>query len=350
MTTIKHVAKRAGVSVSTVSHALSGKRPVSDETRARIFQAIAELGYQPSVYAQSLVTGRSHAIGILFPLEKPGNGTLNNIQLEMIMEANAVAQANGYSLHLFTLAEDEADLKAICRTCDGLLVSMVRLHDDRVDYLLREHYPFVMLGRPAQADNVAWVDTDFEDMVMRQMAHLVELGHREIVFLDRPQRLFEAELGYSVRARQGYLRACTLFGLTPIVYTCEISVEDGRVTMHQIMDAHPSLTALAAFNDVAAVGAYYALPERGLKVPGDFSIITFTSQGFLQATTPLMTAMNNTGSIVSKTAAEMLLGRLRGDEVDSTQILIKSELLPGQTTALAPVRAHGAARRVKSTS
>jgi DNA-binding LacI/PurR family transcriptional regulator len=336
--TIKHVAERAGVSVSTVSHALSGKRPVSDETRARIFQAIAELGYQPSAYAQSLVTGRSHTIGILFPLEKPGSGpgTLNTIQLEMIMEANAVAQASGYSLHLFTLAEDEASLRPICRTCDGLLVSMVRLHDQRIDYLRREHYPFVMLGRPAEAADVAWVDTDFEDMVMQQLAFLVELGHREIVFLDRPQRLYEAELGYSVRARQGYLQACTVFGLTPIVHTCEVSVEDGRVRMHQLLDAHPSLTALAAFNDVAAVGAYYAMSEQGLRVPDDFSMITFTSPGFLQATTPFMTAMNNTGPIVSRTAAEMLLARLRGEEVGSTQILIKSEPIPGQTTAPAP--------------
>jgi DNA-binding LacI/PurR family transcriptional regulator len=312
--TIKDVAQLAGVSVSTVSHALSGKRPVSDETRARIFQAIAELGYQPSVTAQSLVTGRSRTVGILFPLEDTRNGpaSLNTIQLEMIMAANKVAQANGYSLQLFTQADDEASVRALCRVCDGLLVSMVRLHDERVDYLLHEQYPFVMLGRPAQADNVLWVDTDFEDMVFRQISHLVELGHREIVFLDRPERLFVEELGYTVRARQGYMQACAAFGLTPIVYACEVSVEDGRRAMHQIMDAHPTLTALAAFNDVAAVGAYYALPERGLRVPEDFSMITFTSPGFLQATMPFMTAMNNTGSVVSRTAAEMLLARLQG--------------------------------------
>ncbi len=338
MATIKDVAQLAGVSVSTVSHALSGKRPVSDETRARIFQAIAELGYQPSVTAQSLVTGRSRTVGILFPLEDTRNGpaSLNTIQLEMIMAANKVAQANGYSLQLFTQADDEASVRALCRVCDGLLVSMVRLHDERVDYLLHEQYPFVMLGRPAQADNVLWVDTDFEDMVFRQISHLVELGHREIVFLDRPERLFVEELGYTVRARQGYMQACAAFGLTPIVYACEVSVEDGRRAMHQIMDAHPTLTALAAFNDVAAVGAYYALPERGLRVPEDFSMITFTSPGFLQATMPFMTAMNNTGSVVSRTAAEMLLARLQGKPLESTHVLIKSELLPGQTTA--PVR------------
>jgi DNA-binding LacI/PurR family transcriptional regulator len=339
--TIKHVAQRAGVSVSTVSHALSGKRPVSDETRARIFQAIAELGYQPSVTAQSLVTGRSRTIGILFPLEdaKNGSASLNTIQLEMIMAANRVAQANGYSLQLFTQADDEASVRALCRVCDGLLVSMVRLRDERVDYLLHEQYPFVMLGRPAQADNVlCWVDTDFEDMVFRQISHLVELGHREIVFLDRPERLFVEELGYTVRARQGYMQSCAAFGLTPIVYACEVSVEDGRRTMHQIMDAHPALTALAAFNDVAAVGAYYALPERGLRVPEDFSMITFTSPGFLQATMPFMTAMNNTGSVVSETAADILLAQLMNRQVDSKQVLIRSKLIPGKTTGPVPTK------------
>ncbi len=339
MATIKHVAQRAGVSVSTVSHALSGKRPVRDETRARIFQAIAELGYQPSTHAQSLVTGRSRAIGILFPLEgsRIGASTLNTIQLEMIMEANAVAQANGYSLQLFTQAEDEAALRSLCRICDGLLVSMIRLHDTRVDYLLRENYPFVMLGRPAQAEHIAWVDTDFEDMVMNQIAHLVALNHRQIVFLDRPAWLFERELGYTVRARHGYQDACKVFGLTPIIYSCEVSVEDGHRVMHQILDEHPDVTALAAFNDVAVVGAYYALLERGLHIPQHVSIITFTSYGFLQATLPFMTAMNNTGFLVSRTAAEMLLALLQGEKPDSMQVLIKPELIAGNTTGPAPI-------------
>jgi len=340
LTTIKHVAKRAGVSVSTVSHALSGKRHVSDETRARVFQAIAELGYQPNTYAQAMVTGRTNILGMLLPLEGAENGEngaigFNTIQLEMIMEANAVAQAKGYALQLYTRAEDEAALRSLCHICDGLLVSAVRLQDSRIDYLLRENYPFVMLGRPAQLNNVTWVDTDFEDMVHKQIKHLVELNHRNIVFLDRPERLFQEQLGYSVRARQGYLHACAFFGLEPFIYTCEVSIEDGRRTMHQILDAHPHLTALAAFNDVAAVGAYYALPERGLKVPRDFSLITFTSRGFLQATMPTMTTMVNTGSVVSHTAAEMLVRLLHDEIVDRKEILVQSQLIPGGTTAVA---------------
>ncbi len=322
------------------SHALSGKRPVSDATRQRILEAIEELGYQPSIYAQSLVTGRTHTVGMLFPLENSGEDTasFNTIQLEMIMEANAVVQANGYALQLFTQAEDEPTLRALCRTCDGLLVSAVRLQDRRIDYLLREDYPFVMLGRPANTENVAWVDTDFEDMVLKQITHLVDLGHQQIVFLDRPERLFKEQLGYSVRARQGYLDACAALKLTPIIFTCEVSVEDGRRIVHDMLEAHPTLTALAAFNDVAAVGAYFALGERGLRVPEDFSIITFTSPGFRRATTPSMTAMNNTGSEVSKAAAELLLAQLQGREVEQTQILIQSELLPGRTTAPVPER------------
>lgn len=340
MTTIKHVAKRAGVSVSTVSHALSGKRHVSVETRARVFQAIADLGYQPNTYAQAMVTGRTNILGMLFPLEGAEDAEndaigFNTIQLEMIMEANAVAQAKGYALQLYTKAEDEASLRSLCHICDGLLVSAVRLQDSRIEYLLRENYPFVMLGRPAQSIDVTWVDTDFEDMVHKQIEHLVKLHHRNIVFLDRPERLFTEQLGYSVRARQGYLHACAFFGLTPIIHTCEVSVEDGRRTMHQILDMNPSLTALAAFNDVAAVGAYYALPERGYRVPKDFSIITFTSRGFLQATMPTMTTMVNTGSQVSRTAAEMLVRLLQDEIVDRKEILVQSQLIPGGTTAVA---------------
>ena len=343
MVTIKDVARAAGVSVSTVSHALSGNRPVRDETRIRIVKAIAELGYHPSSAAQSLVTGRSHTVGILFPPEggeRAGNSSdsLNTIQLEMIMEANAVVQSKGYALHLYTRADDEATLRSMYRLCDGMLLATVRLDDARVEYLMRENYPFVVIGRTGHAEGVPWVDTDFENMVFQQIAHLVEREHREIAFLDRPERLFREQLGYSVRARQGFIAACKHFDLTPIVYTCDVSVEDGRMMMHQILNEHPTLTALAAFNDVAAVGAYYALPERGLKVPEDFSIITFTSPGFLRATAPNMTAMNNIGPLVSHTAAQMLIALLRGESLEATQVLIKSELIPGETTALAPAR------------
>ena len=324
--------------MSTVSHALSGKRPVSDATRTKIFEAIAELGYQPSTHAQSLVTGRSRTIGILFPLESQEEETtsLNNTQFEMILQANSVAQANGYRLHVFTQAEDKRLLRNWCRMCDGLLVASVRLNDTRIDYLIEENYPFVTVGRPAQANRVAWVDTDFEDMVMKQISHLFELGHRHILFLDRPERLFLDQFGYIVRARQGYLKACATLHLKPIIHACEVSTEDGYRTLGTVLDAHPKLTALAAFNDVAAVGAYYSLLNRGLRIPEDFSIITFTSAGFLRSSVPGMTAMNNTGSSVSKTAADMLLAKLMGYVVNQTQILVKSELILGWTTG--PVR------------
>ncbi len=331
---IKDVAKRAGVSVSTVSHALSGKRPVSEETRTRIFQAVDELNYNPSVYAQSLVTGRTHHIGLLFPLETSGDGggNLNPIQLEMIVEANAVLQENGYGLQLYT-QDGGVNLRNICRLCDGVLLASVRLQDERIDFLKRANFPFVMVGRPVQDANVSWVDTDFEAMVYTQIDHLYGLGHRNIVFLDRPERLFQQHFGYSVRARQGYLSACAERGIEPIIATSEVSIEAGRLTMHAVLNTNPELTALIAFNDAAVIGAYYALPERGLKIPDDFSIITFTSPGFLQSTIPTMTAMNNTGPLVIRTAAQLLLARLNEERSTADHILIQSQLLLGTTTA-----------------
>ena len=339
MKTIKHVAERAGVSVSTVSHALSGKRPVSDKTRARILQAIDDLDYSPSLYAQSLVTGRTNHIGFLFPRELNGEGagSLNSIQLEMIVEANTVLQANGYGLQLYT-QDSNADIANICRQCDGLLLATVRLEDPRISYLMRNNFPFVMLGRPTQADDVYWVDTDFEAMVRTQIDYLYQHGHRNILFLDRPEELFKQQFGYSVRARHGYINICDELGLEPLIKTCDISIEEGRRTLHEVLDDNPGVTALIAFNESAAVGAYYALPERGLRVPDDFSLITFTSPSFLRSTVPKMTAMNNTGPLVSRMAAQLLLARLNEQAVNDMHILIQSEMLAGATTGSAPIR------------
>ena len=106
------------------------RTPVRDETRARIFQAIAELGYQPSTYAQSLVTGRSRAIGILFPLEgsRIGASTLNTIQLEMIMEANTVAQSNGWSRPVTPM------MKRVCKNVSAAGVNTLACRCRRIRF------------------------------------------------------------------------------------------------------------------------------------------------------------------------------------------------------------------------
>src|SRR4051812_16785391 len=106
MATIKDVAQRAGVAVSTISHALTGKRPVSAQTRQRIFEAIEELGYRPNHQAQALVSGYTQNVALLFPFEYEAENTqsprLNTIQLEMIWETNLAVQARGYNLQLHT--------------------------------------------------------------------------------------------------------------------------------------------------------------------------------------------------------------------------------------------------------
>lgn len=338
MPTIKDVAQRAGVSVGTISHALTGKRPVNEKTRQKIFEAIEELGYHPNVQAQALVTGITQNIAMLFPYESEGMepSGLNTTQLEMIWEANLAVQARGYNLQLITKLNDSNDLRAICKNCDGLLVSMVRLHDERVSVLLEENKPFVMIGRPEEDTTTAWVDTDFDDMVQRQIAHLVDLGHRAIAFMDNVS-LVAKDLSYTVRSRQAYLRACDLYNLEPYVVTSGSSIEDGRRVMGQTLRKYPNLTALAAFNDMAAIGAYYMLLTRGYSVPEDFSIMAFIAPSLLRATVPFMTAMLNTGSLVSKTASEILLAELLGEPVENTQVLIPSQMIQGTTTGPAPV-------------
>ncbi len=342
MATIKDVAKRAGVSVGTISHALTGKRPVNEDTRRRILDAIKEVGYFPNAQAQALVTGLTQNIGMLFPYEYDGDSNemgaagLNTTQLEMIWEANLAVQARGYNLQLHTKENDADELRAICRNCDGLLVSMVRLHDERVSVLLEERKPFVMIGRPEEDATNAWVDTDFDDMVLQQISHLVHLGHRAIAFLDN-ESLIAKDLSYTVRSRQAYLRACNTFNLEPIVMTSGTSIEDGRRVMGQFLRKYPNLTALAAFNDVAAIGAYYTLLARGYDIPQDFSIITFTSSSLLRASVPNMTAMVNTGFLVSKTASELLIAQLSGEPVENNQVLIRSKMITGTTTGPVPI-------------
>ena len=143
--TIVDVAKRAGVTVSTVSYTLSGKRPVSQHARARVLQAIEELNYQPHALGQALRSKRTHTIGILYPAAGAG---LSALQLEFIEGASTVTTERDYGLFLWSSQDqDQGVLQMIKRGfIEGAILMEIRMKDPRVAIMKERGYPFVMIG------------------------------------------------------------------------------------------------------------------------------------------------------------------------------------------------------------
>lgn len=158
------VARLAGVSVSTVSYAMTGTRPITPATRERVERAMRELGYTPNALARGLKTKRSKIIALLYP-PFPGRG-LDLSGLGYILGAADHAQESGYHLLLWTTTEVDA-LSDLARFAgqgliDGALMMEVKLRDERVKVLTDARLPFVMIGRTEDTTGIDFADTDFE--------------------------------------------------------------------------------------------------------------------------------------------------------------------------------------------
>ena len=147
MPTMSDVAKRAGVAVSTVSYALNGTRPISEETRQRIFAVMEELGYQPHTLARGLASKRSRIIALLFPAPERGFGIT---ELEFVTSGAEAARENGYHLVLWpSEMHDPNELRQLTQQglADGVVVMEVHMNDERINLLRDIGFTFSMIGR-----------------------------------------------------------------------------------------------------------------------------------------------------------------------------------------------------------
>jgi DNA-binding LacI/PurR family transcriptional regulator len=329
--TITDVAARAGVTKSTVSHALSGKRPVAPATRLRIEQAVADLGYHPNAIAQRLAAGRSRTIGFVYPLYAP---QIAGYEMRFIAAAaNAVNQA-GYAFVLLTQPDRTGgtlDPFFYSGLLDGVILFQVRRHDPRIEALRDAGLPFVLIGQTADNTGLAYVDIDIIAAMTWCVSHLAELGHRHIACLHQD----DPEFGFGARVLAGYRMACADHGLSPVVRPCALSTEGGQQATLALLTEHSEITGVIAWNDLAAWGVNQAAIATGRRVPADLSVICFDQSNISSLVPFHPTVVDVRPEEMSRRAAEMLLAILSG-ESDGERVLLSPGFVVGETSALAP--------------
>ena len=335
--TMLEVARRANVALSTVSYALNGTRPVSEETRLRIWQAMEELGYQPHALARGLASKRSHIIALLFPALPRGFGAT---ELEFVTGAAERAQHLGYHLVLWPMeihAVDELQQLVRQSLVDGVLVMEVRLNDERIDLLRQIGVPFSMIGRPATASDISFADIDFEQTTRDAVTYLVGLGHRQIAFLNHSEESFNAGYGPSVRAAQGFEQASRAAGLTPVIRFCGDTALAGQEGFEELIAAHPEVTALATMNERATVGVMQAAGARGWRIPDDLSVVSLVSSARVaEMTLPPLTALTPQSAELGRLGVETLIGQLDGSHLELVQRLLPCRLVVRGSTGPSP--------------
>lgn len=328
--TILDVAAQAGVSKSTVSHALSGKRPISPATRQRIQQAIEDLGYQPNPVAQRLAGGQTKTIGYVFPLYAPH---IAGLEMKFIAStANEINQAD-YAFMLLTHPADDVDsLRRFIASglVDGFILMQVRLEDPRVDLLQQAGIPFVLVGRCADNQGFTYVDIDIDFAMQQCLAHLAVLGHQNIAYLYQDARDF----GFVHRAQRAFLATGAANGMIVSAYPSRLSYESGATAMAMLLEQHPEVTAVLTWNNTVAWGAIDVAEANNRFIPKDLSIISFGHSGFTYPARIPLTVVDIHPEQLARKGARLLLSKLNGSQ-SLDQILIEPSLIVRESTAVA---------------
>lgn len=271
--TIQDVARRAGVGVGTVSRVLNASAGVSEASRRRVLAAIAELSYRPDAAARSLRRRRNEAVGVLVP------SFAKHFYVEVVRAVARATAAAGLSLIVFDIERPEERDRVLSRgivhaPVDGLLVVSLAPSEGELRALTASGLKVVLVdsARP----DFASVEVDHVQGAYLAVSHLVQLGHRRVGLIDRPEDPFASE-GFGPRL-EGYRRAVGEAGLgidDDLLTTGEYSRQSGQEAMGRLLHRPERPTAVFAASDLQAIGAMEAIRDAGLSVPDDIAVVGY---------------------------------------------------------------------------
>jgi LacI family transcriptional regulator len=331
--TLKDVAARAGVHPATASRALSPETSllVSEDTARRVRDAAKALGYRPNPLARSLRTRRSHTIGVLIP-------DLNNPLFPPIVRGleDRLAEA-GYVALLGNTDSDEKRERIVfeqmrARHVDGFVLATTHLRSSLLAEAARADLALVLMNRMAEDQDFSSVSVDNESGIRMAVSHLAALGHRRIAHIAGPQ-----DLSTGLNRYRGFITAMAASGLPVdpelVVFATAFSVEEGLRCCRELLAAPGRCTAVAAGNDMLAVGSYAALDEAGLSCPEDMSVVGFNDMPFIDRLRPPMTTIRFPHYQVGTEAAHLLLERITGPGGPVKILYLAPELVVRGSTA-----------------
>ncbi|MEG3766651.1 LacI family DNA-binding transcriptional regulator [Alteromonas sp. 14N.309.X.WAT.G.H12] len=307
MTTIYQVAEHAGVSLSTVSRVLNGRKTVNPKLREKVELAMQELNYRPSSVARSLATNRTDSIGILVSeLDTPFFG-------EMVQAIEVtLRQANKHVIitvgHNDLAQEVDAVEFLISRRCDALIMHTEGMSDEQLAAINQDRIPIAVINRDVPGIDDGCFCLDNEQGGFLATEHLIAMGHRQIGYISGPRNKHDA-----MERLSGHKRALAEGGLDflpEMVFEGHFQELDGRDGLRYLKQQNPALTAVVCANDWMASGAMSCARDMGLDLPRDLSIVGFDNLMFAHHVFPKLTTVSNPVNKMGEMAAKSILNRV----------------------------------------
>jgi LacI family transcriptional regulator len=329
--TLRDVAKQAGVAPITVSRVINRAQNVSPETRARVEQAIDELGYVPNRLARSLRLSRTHTLALVV------TDITNPFWTTVVRGVEDAAQDAGFNVILCNTDESEAKQEQyldvlLQKRVDGILLVPARASEAVVKWIQKQATPVVVLDRRLHSVQADVVRGNSLDGAYQLVQHLLALGHRGIAVLSGPE-----DVSTSVDRVEGYRRALEEAGL-PIradwMHCGRFSQESGYEMARCILTCPQRPTALFAVNNFIAIGAMRALREAGLRVPEDMSVVAFDNHTSDLVIEPFLTVADQPAYEMGLRAARLLIARLSGTAANGCQeIVLPAQIIVRKSSA-----------------
>ena len=322
--TMRDVARKAGVSIKTVSRVVNNQGEISEVTRQRVSAVIDELGYRPNRIARAMVTQRTHTIGLVIP------DITNPFFSEMTRSVQGFAWTRDYNTFLCSSDEDPQEaLQALhslaAQGVDGIILFAYRASDDGLKAFADRYRPIVFINRLFEHPNVSPIMVDNYRGARLAVDYLIDRGHTAIGMLSGMYPSLD-----KIRRVKGFRDGLVARGL-PVVDDWILpglpTLDHGYVSAQRLLTQYPQVTAIFAYNDLLALGALRACHELGRRVPTDCAILGFDDIRLAAMVTPALTTIHVDKRDLGQQAMTRLLAMLDEPEVTFPPIHLDVELV-----------------------
>lgn len=333
--TIRDVARRAGVSPSTVSRVLNKKNVISEETQAKIYEAMRELEYVPNDIARSFASGAAHAIAIAVDVEN-SRDYANNFFNNMVFGIETAAHQHDYNVIITSGAAQYRGLSALDRLIkgkkvDGIVLPVSMANVNLIRSLNSLNFPFVVLGRVENsADSASWVDINNTQAGAVATRHLLNKGYRRIAFLsDGAGQTFNQDriVGYRQELKENGIAVDT-----SLVVHEDGSLRSGALRMEALMGMQAPPDAVICSNDRLALAALRVARASGLNVPDDFGVLSFDNTAVAELAEVPITCIDVDTFELGNQAALHLINQITGQSGGVRQTLLTTTIIERETT------------------
>jgi DNA-binding LacI/PurR family transcriptional regulator len=324
--TLKDIAQRLNVSISTVSRAIRNSPDVKPETKKSILALVEEFNYQPNQLALSLRNKQTHTIGVLVP-------NLDYVLSMMVRGIDEIALESGYTVMI--CQSNESYGREILNTrrlldslVDGFIISVSSETKtfEHFKKIQEKNIPMVLFDRVTPELKVPSVRIDNEGGGFQATEHLIEQGYKRIAILAGPENL-----GISNRRMDGYLNALKKHNIKideSLIFHCDFNQDYAFFATQELLSMKKKPDAIFAISDRLAIGAMLAIKQKGLNMPHDIGLVGFNDEPILSLVSPTISSVEMPSFELGKLAAKLFIEALHNvdDDMSSIEKVLKTKL------------------------